>query len=306
MIALKLVVVFSLLTMAAACTNAAEVYPPFTKELPQKNGAITLHVPKPLAVSNDDVTEWVGRAATAITHFYGRYPVQHVDIYVYPGGSGVNGGVEYVGQRINIHLGDDTTQSDLLSDWMITHEMFHLSQPDVDDDNNWMMEGMADYLEPVARVRIHQITPAKFWGDLVEGMPQGLPGAFDGGLDHTHTWGRTYWGGSMFWLLADIRVRQQTNNQKSVRDAARAVLDAGGDGSETWSLKKMLDAYDAATGTKVFNQLNEELGERPGKPDLDALWKSLGVVYRDGKVTFDDGAPLAAVRRGITEPEKQP
>jgi hypothetical protein len=302
--AIRLLLVPVLLAMADACSDAADVYPPFEQTLDQGGGSIVLHAPEALALSTADVTKWVGRAATAITHFYGRYPVRHVDIYVYRGGSGVNGGVEYDGHRINIHLGSDTTPADLTDDWRITHEMFHLSQPDLDDENNWMSEGMADYLEPVARVRIGQITREKFWKDLVEGMPQGLPGPGDRGLDHTHTWGRTYWGGSMFWLSADIRVRQQTHNEKSVRDAVRGVLDSGGDGSQTWSLKKLLAAYDRATGTNVFTELNEELGEKPGKVDLDALWKSLGVVYRDGKVTFDDSAPLAEVRKGITAPEK--
>jgi hypothetical protein len=292
-----------LLIATATYSDARDTYPLFEQTLTLKGGEISLHVSDPLSVPRADVTEWITRAATALTHFYTRYPVHHVDIYVY---SGVNGGVEYSGQRINIHLGDDTTRSDLLTDWMITHEMFHLSQPEIEDDQRWMSEGMADYLEPVARVRIGQITPEKFWGDLVEGMPQGLPGPSDRGLDYSHDWGRTYWGGSMFWLLADIRTRQQTNNQKSVRDAARAVLDAGGDGSETWSLKDLLSAYDHATGTHVFTQLNDELGEHPGKPDLDALWKSLGIVYDNGKVTFDNTAPLANIRQGITSREKQP
>jgi hypothetical protein len=302
--AIQRVIILSVLALVGAYSEAAETYPPFTRTLDETNGTIFLHADDRLAVSNDDVVQWVNRAAVAITHFYERYPVRHVDIYVYQGGSAVNGGVERDGRRINIHLGSDTTPDDLADDWTITHEMFHLSQPDLDDRNNWMSEGMADYLEPVARVRVGQITAERFWRDLVEGMPKGLPGPGDEGLDHTHTWGRTYWGGSLFWLLADIRVREQTQNKKSVRDAARGVLDAGGDGSQTWPLKELLGTYDRATGTKVFSQLNEELGEKPGKVDLDELWKSLGVVYQNGKVTFDDSAKLAGVRKGITEGEK--
>jgi predicted metalloprotease with PDZ domain len=302
--AIQWVIILSLVALAAAYAEAAKTYPPFTRAVEETGGTITLHADDPLPVSHDEVTQWVTRAAEAITHFYGRYPVRHVDIYVHRGGSAVNRGVEHDGRRIDIHLGSDTTVNDLTDDWMITHEMFHLSQPDLEDENNWMSEGMADYLEPVARVRLGQISAERFWRDLVEGMPNGLPQAGDRGLNHTHTWGRTYWGGSMYWLLADIRVRERTHNKKSVRDAARGVLDSGGDGGATWSLKELVAAYDRATGTNVFSQLNEELGEKPGKVDLDALWKSLGVVYQDGKVTFDDSARLAAVRRGITEREK--
>ncbi|HEY1923582.1 MAG TPA: hypothetical protein VGG44_12590, partial [Tepidisphaeraceae bacterium] len=253
----------------------------------------------------DEVEAWVQRAATTLTHFYGRYPVKRVSIFVLPGDdSGIQGGVEHDGRRIDIRLGSNVTHADLLADWMITHEMFHLSQPDVDGDYSWMSEGMADYLEPVARVRIGQITPERFWRDLVDGLPQGLPKSGDRGLDHTHTWGRTYWGGSLFWLLADIRIRQQTNNQKSVRDAARAVLNAGGDGSQDWTLDRLLDAYDAGIGVPVFKQLHDEMGNKPVNVDLDELWKSLGVISDGQTIRFNDAAPLANIRRGIVEPEK--
>jgi hypothetical protein len=264
-------------------------------------GEIKIVTPQPLAVSQGDVQDWITRAATAITQFYGRYPVKVVTITVLPADDGtVQGGREFDGRRINIHLGKDTTRAKLINDWMITHEMFHLSQPDLDEDYSWMSEGMADYLEPVARVRIGQITPEKFWKDLVEGLPQGLPQAGDEGLDRTHTWARTYWGGELYWFLADVRVRQQTKNQKSVRDAAKAVLDGGGDGSQEWKLKDLLDTYDRGTGTHAFTELHDEMGTKPANTDLPQLWKSLGVIYTDGKITYDDTAPLADVRRGIT------
>jgi hypothetical protein len=274
-----------------------------TESLPVDHGTIHLTLAGDLPVPKSEVDDWVKRAATAISQFYGKYPVKSVDIDVSSANSGaVRDGMEIGGDRISIKLGSQTTTADLVADWMMTHEMFHLSQPSLDDRYSWMSEGMADYLEPVARVRIGQITKDRFWKDLVEGMPQGLPGPGDRGLDHTHTWGRTYWGGSLFWLLADIRVRQQTNNAKSVRDAATAVLDAGGDGSQDWTIDRLLAAYDRGSCTSVFTALHDEMGNKPANTDLAALWKSLGVIYSQstGDIRFDDTAPLAAVRRGIT------
>jgi hypothetical protein len=295
------------LLLAAAPAARADGWP-LEATLAEPGGSIDLYAPHPLPVSTQEVKDWVQRAATALTHFYGRYPVEYVTIHCMPsGGGGVQGGVEHEGDRIDIRLGPRTNHDNLVADWMMTHEMFHLSQPDVRGNYSWMSEGMADYLEPVARVRIGQITRERFWGDLVEGMPYGLPKPGDRGLDHTHTWGRTYWGGSLFWLLADIRIRQQTQNRKSVRDAARAVLDAGGDGSQTWTISQLVDAYDqgvGAPGVTVFRDLHDEMGSKPVATDLPALWKSLGVVYDKAKVTFDDAAPLAEVRKGITEMEK--
>ena len=39
------------------------------------------------------------------------------------------------------------------------------------------------------------------------------------GLDNTHTWGRTYWGGAMFCLLADVEIRRRTHNRRGLQDA---------------------------------------------------------------------------------------
>jgi hypothetical protein len=72
------------------------------------------------------------------------------------------------------------------------------------------------------------IQPEQVWADLVHGLPQGLPVTGDKGLDVTHTWGRTYWGGALFCLLADIDIRKATQNQRNIRDALRAINLAGG------------------------------------------------------------------------------
>jgi hypothetical protein len=64
--------------------------------------------------------------------------------------------------------------------------------PDVSgesDEHHWMEEGMATYIEPIARAEIGRMSPERVWGDFVRHMPQGLPQAGDQGLDHTSTWG---------------------------------------------------------------------------------------------------------------------
>jgi hypothetical protein len=40
--------------------------------------------------------------------------------------------------------------------------------------------------------------------------------------------------------------------------------------------------------------------------DLQDLFINLGVRARGGKIEFDDKAPLANIRRGITAPPTQP
>jgi len=68
----------------------------------------------------------------------------------------------------------------------------------LDNTHRWLGEGLATYIEPLGRIRTGSLTPERVWRDLVLGLPQGEPQPGDQGLDVTHTWGRTYWGGRFF------------------------------------------------------------------------------------------------------------
>jgi hypothetical protein len=133
-------------------------------------------------------------------------------------------------------------------------------------------------------------------------MPHGLPKAGDGGLDGTRDWGRTYWGGCIFWLLVDLDIRQRTGDRLSLDDAIRAIVRAGGTGGSDWSLERMMQVGDAATGTGSIRRVHDRLGRAAVDPHLDEVWRTLGVRERLGVVSFDDSAPLAAIRRAMTAP----
>jgi predicted metalloprotease with PDZ domain len=106
--------------------------------------------------------------------------------------------------------------------------------------------------------------------------------------------------------MADVRIREQSNETKSLYDALHAILAAGGDGRADWPLQRVLDVGDQATGAHVLNELHDQYGPKPAVPDLGALWKELGVIPHNGVATFDERAPLANVRRAITELKKNP
>ena len=254
-------------------------------------------------VSDAELKRWVQNAADAVVAYYGRYSVPHVFVQIRPfDGKGVRGGRTFSmrGGLIRIAVGNETTEDDLATDWMLTHEMVHLTFPSVPDEHHWIEEGIATYVEPIARIQAGQFNASRMWFELVRDMPKGLPQSGDQGLDHTHTWGRTYWGGALFCLLADVEIRRQTQNKKGLQDALRGILNAGGDMREDWGLEKALDVGDHATGTDVLMKLYERMRNSPMETDLTALWKELGIREENGTVLFQDDAPLAAVRKSIT------
>ena len=260
-------------------------------------------------LSTEEVLRWVQIAADAVRGFYGRFPVAHVSLHIREThGAGVRGGMTFGaadGGRINIRVGSETSAKQFADDWMLTHEMIHLAFPQMADEHHWIEEGISTYVEPIARIRAGHLTVEQMWGDVMRDMPQGLPEAGDRGLDHTHTWGRTYWGGAMFCLLADVGIRRETKNKKGLEDALRGILEAGGDIHRSWEISEALWAGDRATGTRVLEKLYEEMKDKPAPVDLEALWRDLGVRRNGGEVTFDDAAKDAAIRRGITSGLRQ-
>ncbi|MGA2810968.1 MAG: hypothetical protein ABSG16_06180 [Candidatus Acidiferrum sp.] len=257
-----------------------------------------------LDITHEELLKWVRSAAESVATYYQRFPVTHVALHIIASdGQGVHGGRTFSsddGGVIRIHVGKSTTAAQLAQDWMLTHEMVHLAFPSVAENHHWIEEGIATYVEPFARVRAAKFDARQMWFEVLRDMRQGLPQSGDQGLDHTHTWGRTYWGGALFCLLADIEIRKQTQNQKGLEDALRGILDAGGSMLHDWPLEKALAAGDQATRTTVLQTLYGKMKDDPYPVDLQQIWLQLGIVPDGNTVRFVDAAPLAAIREGIT------
>jgi hypothetical protein len=271
-------------------------------------GEIQITLPdKQLNVSSPDLLEWVRSSADAVVQYYGHFPVPHLTLRIRVGRrKGVTRGVTYPknGGLINVAVGPGTDIDDLKDDWVLTHEMIHLAFPSMADNHHWIEEGIATYVEPLARARVGHFPVAEVWKQFILNMPKGQPAAGDRGLDNTPTWGRTYWGGAMFCLVADVQIHERTRNRKGLQDSLRAILKHGGVISKDWDIEKAFAIGDHATGTHVLQSLYQEMRDKPAPVDLDRLWLKLGVALKSGDVVFDDNAADAAIRKAIVSPPR--
>jgi hypothetical protein len=249
----------------------------------------------------EEMEAWVGRSAGMVADYLGEFPVPGLEVTLVGRGWGdVGFGMHQDGRWITIYCGRNTDPEDLETDWVMVHEMLHAAFPDLESRHRWMQEGLSTYLEPIVRAQAGDTTEAKVWRRFIRSMHYGRPDVGDRGLDITHTWGRTYWGGALFWLVADVELRKITNNEKSLRDVMQGLLREGGNGRANWSTKRVVEVADEATGTTVLSELYARMAKAPGDVDLDALYAELGVARVDGEIVFDDDAPLAHVRRAMT------
>ena len=164
---------------------------------------------------------------------------------------------------VRLRVGRSAAAQAFQHDWILVHEMVHLAVPRLARTHNWLHEGLATYVEGVARTQAGITTPGQFWGELARDMPQGQPVDGDRGLDHTPTWGRTYWGGAMFCLLADVAIRRSTHTRLGLQHALQGVLTAGGNYAVAWTVKHLLSVADAAVGQPILIDLYGAMKDRP-------------------------------------------
>jgi hypothetical protein len=260
---------------------------------------------KVLLSKKDMLLEWIEYSAQTVHQYYGQFPVDNLEINLnVSGGFAVRFGQAFGGNspHLRIVVGEDINTAMLRKDWIMVHEMVHLAMANVPRSNRWLLEGLATYVESIARAQQGHLSEEFVWNGFINRMPQGLPAAGDAGLDHTPTWGRTYWGGAMFCLLADIEIRKLSDNRMSLRDALRGILREGYSMQAESSAMQIFKSGDAATGLPVLVSLYENMRADPIPVDLEALWVSLGVHLQNDIAIYNSDAPLAHIREQLLRP----
>ena len=275
------------------------------EQLPVPGGVIQLSVGQsgaPLALTPEALRSALREAAALVSDYFGRFPVRDLAVIVVPSEGSEMFGMQLGngGASILLFMGRGVVDVSPRQDWVLVHEMFHLGFPSVIRRHVWLAEGLATYQEPLARARAGLIDEQQLWAEFSSGMPKGLPGPDDGGLDGTRSWGRTYWGGALFCLLADLAIRSESQQRLSLDDAMRGILAAGGDTAVRWTMLETLAAGDRAIRASTLQDLYREHADRAVAVDLPALFRRLGVRWEGKQVVFDDDAEWAPLRRALT------
>jgi hypothetical protein len=313
-----LTVLTGLIAVCANPAGAASEYPKAAEHLaaadhcPQQTTAALAVDRSTLCVVIDDsaqglefglVRDWIERSARIVADYYAGFPAPLVVLRIHAGpGDGVGGGrtTNESGLVIQVSVGRGATSRELAADWVLVHEMVHLALPELGRRHNWLAEGLATYVEGIARAQYGNRDIADVWAEYRRSMPLGLPHPGEGGMDQTPTWGRTYWGGALYCLQSDVAIREQTGNRVGLQTALRAILKESGGYRAERDIDDVLRIGDAATGSRVLQDLYRRSKATALTPDLELLWARLGIPRDPASEAFDDRAPLAAIRAAIT------
>ena len=244
---------------------------------------------------------WVERSAQMIADYYGgTLPVPGVEITLETSGGGSVGyGHHRVGRWVTVYCGRRTSEADLDNDWVLVHELLHAVFPDLSDTHRWMQEGLSTYLEKIVRVRGGNMTETTMWSKFARSMHHGRPKAGDRGLDRTHTWGRTYWGGALFWWVLDVELRKAGNPDAGLHDALLHIASIGGNARSMWTTQRVTKEINRAMSNRVASDVYARMALAPGDIDTEALFRKLGVDTSGSPVSLRDDAPLANIRKAI-------
>jgi hypothetical protein len=262
----------------------------------------------PLAMGDPATLGWIKESASCVAGLFGRFPTD-ATVFVVPvrGASDVVFGrvMSLAGASVELLFGDETQAARVHENWVVVHELFHLGCPSFVGEGHWLEEGLATYYEPILRERAGWMTQAELWSHFAREMPRGLRDAGEpAALEDRDDVDSTYWGGALFALLADVRIRAATANVRSLDDVLRAVLAKEGDATHTATVADFLNVGDRATGTRELSAVYASWALRGENVDLDSLWQKLGVgaggsEERRGEVELRRDAPLAGVRTAI-------
>jgi len=257
----------------------------------------------------DKLTAWIQQATTSVAGIYGRYPQaspQVIVVPIGPRGEPVPWAHVMRGGGIGAEFFVDETRplAEFNEDWTACHELSHMLLPFVSSRDRWLPEGLASYYQYVLLSRSGMLTEQQAWQGLYEGFERGRRDTRDQSLASATVQGdwptmRIYWSGAAMMLLADARLRAESDNEQALDTALAALGECCMDQDRRWRAQELFAQLDRITGTTVFSELYDEHVPSHRFPDLDRLWQSMGIQVHRGRVALTEPAPLASVRKSI-------
>jgi len=261
----------------------------------------------------DAMLAWLTATASDAALAYGRFPNPAAQVIVIPVGAVRRGSspvpfgrvVRDGGETVELFVDQRRPLAEYLADWTATHEFSHLMLPYLGSAHRWISEGFAQYYQNVLMARAGAYEPLHAWQKIHDGLERGRnsrpelsPNAAAAGGKRGALM-KVYWSGAALALLADVELRVRTDGRLSLDSALERLQSCCLPSADIWSGPELLQTLDSLLGESVLLPLYERHADAPGFPDLERLYRRLGIEIVDGAVRFR-AAEWSGVRDAIT------
>ena len=254
------------------------------------------------------LTRWISRTARSIAGYADAFPAPQQFLSIRPTtGSGIQRGCTFATDppSIAVTVGTETSGQEFDNDWVLAHEMVHISVPDLAQAHLWFEEELAGYVEALARTWSGHRDERKMWHYLHRGIAQGEPRSHEGGLDGTRRWGRVSWGSVLFFLEADVTMRTLQPQGGGLPAVLRAWRERGLDIRKPGRLSTLLRIADEVAGAPVFTKIYARTGTARGESQPQNQWRALGLLNECGEFRVPEHSPPHSLRARLLQPAPQ-
>jgi hypothetical protein len=255
------------------------------------------------------IGRWVSVQASAVAALSGQLPRDRIQVVVLPVGASsepvrfgsmTRGG----GASTAVLVSSGFDEAALQRDWVLVHELTHLTHPFVARSDAWLSEGLATYYQEVLRVRAGLHKPQDAWRRLLDGSRKGEDMndslAFSAAhMFETFAFSPVYWAGAAVALHADVELRRLSGGKRSLDDVLAELTRCCSRGDRPWAASEVIARLDGFAGAKVMQGLAAKWVHGPRFPELKTLFAQLGIDEQGQPV---QGAPLAWIRDAIMLP----
>ena len=197
-----------------------------------------------------------------------------------------------------------------MDDWCAVHEFTQLLIPDPGDTDRWLYERFATYYQYLLQARAGIKTEQQAWQKMLEGFERGRKNneyrylslqELSANMRNYGSFMRVYWSGTLFFLEADIALRERSDGAQSLDSVLKTFIQCCRPQRSYWQGSSLIDALDEASETGIFSDLYKRFQVAKAMPDYRPAFTKLGIDVKASKVNLDKrNEPSVHMRQSIS------
>jgi hypothetical protein len=194
--------------------------------------------------------------------------------------------LRYKPEGVLFYVNPERQLDEFVSDWTAYHELSHLFIPYPGRADVWFSEGLASYYQNILQFRAGLLTREQTLQRLQGGFdrgrkdakfPQLTLGELTPVMREKHTFMRVYWSGALYFLEADIQLRQLTDgtdHPMTLDDVLREFGSCCLLEDRDWTGLEIAEQFDQIVGDPLFAPLYKTYEQTYAIPDYLPLLQS--------------------------------